>query len=146
MGWRIEVVTRGKPPWTNHEAIVERMWAIALDCARRGHEEAVAIEQMPADERRQHERRSVLRALTATMRIVADGFASGDGHDDELRDAHLGRIRSAIGDAFKVGATRADVAAAIAKAKAGRGLDQAAVLDTLVAAVIDLPGDPAEAR
>jgi hypothetical protein len=138
--WAVEEADRGKPPWERHRADVEAAWGLARQIIDESHAKADEDWQQPA-KRREQALDSSLKAVTATMRLVADGFAAGDGHVDKVRDDHMERIKVAISQALIVGATRAEVAGAIAAAKDGRGADsdQAVVLDVLVEMVIDLP-------
>lgn len=137
--WVVEESQRGRPPWERHRSDVEEFWQFTIRLVADAHEKATEQERnLPADELRAQYLESTLLAFTSAMRIVADCLAACDG-DEEIQQDQLERLKRGIYDCVRLGATRAQLAAAVAAAKEGRGPDQQAILDAIVQMVIDLP-------
>ena len=133
----IEEATRGNPPWDRHRPEVDEAWGLAREMIAKAQADVAKFDELPRAEKLERYRASNLKALTEVALNVADTLVAYRDDRNLDRASVLDRLQRALTDAAGVGATRAQIAEAVAAAKPNRGPDHCALLDALIAEIIN---------
>lgn len=139
----IEEATRGTPPWDRHRAEVDEVWRIAREMIATAQADVAKLDDLPLPEKLERYRASNLKALTEVALNVADTLVAYRDDTSLDRASVFDRLQRALADAAGVGATRAQIAEAVAAAKPNRGPDHCAILDALIGEIINADDPPA---
>lgn len=141
-----ETSQQGRKPLKHLRPVIDEVWRMVMETLhlilREVREAWDAQDESIQEELRQR----ALRVVTGTCQAVAYQYAESGGFDDAQYVLNLLRLETVVARAFGFGATRAEVARAVADAK-DVCVDDAelAFLDAMIEDVINLPKEVEDA-